>query len=374
MTAACSTGIAPPEWHNHTANLAGEEAAISVEAIRGGKPLPSAPRSDEVAQMLRAMCPLANKAGIVDVLRDIPYDSILLGVILVARLVAACDRIVQLTPLAPRELSANMLMCVVLAEKLLNDAPFDDLLGMIAAALEIDSKMAAQLEFRVLSILSVHEGTIVLAEEHTFLAKTVASTDWRHLDSEDCLAMLRDYMQRSAFARAHNWREQPAGREEGLTGELLAYQQSRTHAARRSSGLSSKSPTLGAVPSAGLNDGFSLRPTRPFSAASRPIWPTGARTGRADPFPSAPTTGSWSSRILFSLTRVSSFRSRNKLDGVRGGVAGSSSMPLNEPERSLSAEQLPASRSLGSGLTVVQGDSDGERSLGRRRQIMPWRS
>ncbi|KAJ1627734.1 hypothetical protein T492DRAFT_1022567 [Pavlovales sp. CCMP2436] len=347
--------VAPPEWHNRTA------APAEEEAIRGGKPLPSSQiLRVAVAQMLCAMCPLANKAGIVDVLRDVYTDSILLGVILVARLVAACDRIVQLTPLAPRELSANMLICVVIAEKLLSDAPFDDLLGMIAAALDLDKKVAAQLEFRVLSILSVHEHTIVLAEEHTFLTKTVASTDWGHLAPEDCLAMLRDYMQRSAVARAHGWRKKPAhteGREGGLTGELLAYQQSRSLLTRRSSSsLSSISPLVSAAPSPRPTDSFSLRPTRPFSAASRPIWPVGMR---ADPSTPASATGRWSSRILFSLTRASPFRSR-KMDG-RSGAEDSSSVPLGEQTLSVG---LPGSQSVGSGLTAVQGDLDGERSLG----------
>jgi len=62
--------------------------------------------------------------------------------------------------LAPEELAANLLTCVVLAEKLLNDAPSNDLVSMIAAALSRATAVGAlrRLEFRV---LSVHEGTIV---------------------------------------------------------------------------------------------------------------------------------------------------------------------------------------------------------------------
>lgn len=202
MTAAAPEGsVAPVLWHAEHPRApvamsrcrAGSPRARDVSSWRAPSPAPRAASSlrASTAQMLRAMCPAANETGVVDVLRDMHPDSILLGVLLAARLVSACDRIVQLTPLHGSELSANVLVCIVLAEKLLNDAPFTDLIAMIAAALDSEPRALCQLEFRVLSILSVHEGTIATADELAALQRTVGRTAWRHLDAEECIAMLR---------------------------------------------------------------------------------------------------------------------------------------------------------------------------------------
>lgn len=194
MTAAADESIAPTVWH--TGRAAAGARSGGADAAARAKPAAEPSRTASslrvaVVQMLRAMCPQANEAGIVDVLRDIHQDSILLGVLFAARLASACERILQLTPLGPHELSANVLVCVVLAEKLLNDAPFTDLVAMVAAALGAEVRCVCQLEFRVLSILSVHEGTVVSGHELSFFTATVASTGWRHCDAADCVAILQ---------------------------------------------------------------------------------------------------------------------------------------------------------------------------------------
>lgn len=192
MTAAVDDSVAPAVWHADRASSDGAHAATTKDVDRSpaGLQIASTLRV-AISHMLRAMCPHANETGIIDVLRDMHPDSILLGVLLTARLVSACDRIMQLTPLGAHELSANVLVCIVLAEKLLNDAPFTDLIAMVAAALDSEPHAVCQLEFRVLSILSVHEGTIVSADELAFFTRTVTRTGWRHLDAADCLATLR---------------------------------------------------------------------------------------------------------------------------------------------------------------------------------------
>jgi len=106
------------------------------------------------AQLGAAKAPAANETGVVDVLRDMHPDSILLGVLLAARLVSACDRIVQLTPLHGSELSANVLVCIVLAEKLLNDAPFTDLIAMIAAATAVLRIAPHYIDYRIVQSIA----------------------------------------------------------------------------------------------------------------------------------------------------------------------------------------------------------------------------
>jgi len=201
MTAAAMAVVEPLNWDKPIADAAAEAKPPTPPHQRSNLEL-------SLQRMLHAACASANEAGIIDVLRDIHPDSIILGMILTARLIAACNRIVQLPPITPAELSENLLIAIVIAEKLLNDAPFTDLLAMIAAALDIDARTACQLEFRVLSIVSVHEGTIATSEEHAAMLALVVETAWQHLDVRACIDVLMSHTRR--MQNATKSAEEPA--------------------------------------------------------------------------------------------------------------------------------------------------------------------
>jgi hypothetical protein len=302
MTAAANVTISP-DWRESATHL---PPAIEsrpprpVPAAAAAHPLPAAaPRPPAKgaavpvpsklhvvsASMLRAMCPHANDAGIIDVLRDIHTDSILLGAILCARLVSACDRIVQLTQLAPEELSANLLICVVLAEKLLNDAPFNDLVGMIAAALSCSPDALCQLEFRVLSILSVHEGTIVGGEQLVFFTKAAMQTNWARMHGAECISWLKVRAARGSPGRCARGAGSPRGSR--AAADLRGTPSPPRRTLR--SPFAPRRQLATAVASARPTAGKRSRPRRSRPRRARPArrspessWPSAGRCARAE--------------------------------------------------------------------------------------------
>lgn len=141
--------------------------------------------------MLRAACPQLNEIGAIDVIRDLQPSSLVVALILAARLISATERVVQLPPLSPEDLGSSLIATAIIAEKLHNDAAFNDLVAMGAAGLDMTPASMGQLEFKVLSILAVHEGTLVFEEEYGRMRELILRSPWKDWGPVECIHMLR---------------------------------------------------------------------------------------------------------------------------------------------------------------------------------------